>query len=162
MIFTMPALSRSLADYLAPELPEAAFYADPNQQGTRQPALFLRQTFAKIAPQPGGMVLRKLGLDLVYLVRFFSVDEESRLQTAADVMDQTLEVFPYSAEEGGKTVSLRAYDRHWEITDSTLHYKFELRLRMTRAEDAVLMQSIQDLNMEVKPSILEFYMEVKP
>lgn len=151
MIFTMPALARSLADYLAPELSGASFYADPNQQGTRSPALFLRQTHAKISPQPGGLFLRKLGLDLVYLDRFYTVKEESRLQAAADKIDQQLETFPYAAEDGEKPVRIRTYDRHWEITDATLHYKFELRLRLTRAEDAALMQSIQALNMEVKP-----------
>ncbi len=36
MIFTMPALSRSLADHLAPVLPGASFYADPNQRCQRQ------------------------------------------------------------------------------------------------------------------------------
>ena len=149
MIFTMPDLSRSLANYLAPQLPGVSFYADPNQQGTKSPALFIRQTFAKIAPQTGGLVLRRLGLDLVYLDRFYTVDMESRLQAAADVMDLMLETFPYSAEEGEKPVRLRAYDRRWEITDSTLHYKLELRLRLTKAEDTALMQSIQELNMEV-------------
>lgn len=148
MTFTMPALARSLADCLSPELPGASFYADPNQQGTRTPALFLRQTFAKISPQPGGLVLRELGLDLVYLDRCYSVDEESRLQAAADVMDRQLETFPYAAEDGKKPVQIRPYDRHWEIADSALHYKFKLRLRLTRAEDAALMRSIQELNME--------------
>ena len=145
MIFTMPALARSLADYLSPELPGASFYADPNQQGTRSPALFLRQTFAKISPQPGGRILRRLGLDLVYLVQPNVVDVESRLQMAADVMDEYLETFPYQGAQ------LRTYERHWEITDSALHYKFDLRLLLTRVEDGVLMQSIQALNMEVKP-----------
>ncbi len=149
MTFTMPALARSLADYLSPELPGASFYADPNQQGTKTPALFLRQMYAKISPQASGLVLRKLGLDLVYLDRCFTVNEESRLQAAADVMDQLLETFPYTAEAGGKPVRLRTCDRRWEITDSALHYKFELRLRLTRVEDAALMQSIQELNMEV-------------
>ena len=151
MIFTMPALSLSLANYLSPELPGASIHADPKQQGTKSPALFLRQTHAKISPQPGGLFLRRLGLDLVYLNRFYTVEEESRLQAAADVMDLMLETFPYSAEAGVETVRIRTYDRHWEITDSTLHYKFNLRLRLSKAEDAVLMQSIQELNMEVKP-----------
>ena len=150
MIFTMPALSLSLANYLSPELPGVSIHADPKQQGTRSPALFLRQTHAMISPQPCGLFLRRLGLDLVYLDRFYTVEEDTRLQAAADVMDLMLETFPYSAE-GEKPVRIRTYDRHWEITDSTLHYKFELRLRLSRAEDTVLMQSIQELNMEVKP-----------
>ncbi|MDE6901665.1 MAG: hypothetical protein K2P22_02850 [Lachnospiraceae bacterium] len=150
MIFTMPALARSLANYLAPELPGTSFYADPNQQGTRSPALFLRQTTARLSPQPSGIFLRRLGLDLVYQEQFHTVREDSRLQAVADVMDQLLETFPYVAEGGGQPVILRTYDRHWEITGNVLHYKFQLRLRLTRAEDVALMRSIQELNMEVR------------
>lgn len=148
MTFTMPALSRSLADYLAPSLPDVSFYADPNQQGTASRALFLRQTNARITKQVGGRFLRRLGLDLVYLEQLNSVDAETRLQAAADVLDQRLETFPYSSEEE-KAVLLRTYERNWEISDSTLHYKFDLQLWLTYEEDAALMMSIQELNMEV-------------
>ena len=70
MIFTMPALARSLADYLAPSLPDVSFYADPSQQGTASRALFLQQTNARLTKQMGGRFLRRLGLDLVYLEDF--------------------------------------------------------------------------------------------
>ena len=146
MTFTMPALSRSLADYLAPSLPDVSFYADPNQQGTASRALFLRQTNARITSQVGGRFLRRLGLDLVYLEQLNSVDAETRLQAAADVLDQRMETFPYSSKEE-KAVLLRTYERHWEIMDSTLHYKFDLQLWLTYQEDAALMQSIEELNM---------------
>ncbi len=148
MTFTMPALSRSLADYLAPSLPDVSFYADPNQQGTASRALFLRQTNARITSQVGGRFLRRLGLDLVYLEQLNSVDAETRLQAAADVLDQRMETFPYSSGEE-KAVLLRTYERHWEIMDSTLHYKFDLQLWLTYQEDAALMMSIEELNMEV-------------
>ena len=148
MTFTMLALSRSLADYLAPSLPDVSFYADPNQQGTASRALFLRQTNARITSQVGGRFLRRLGLDLVYLEQLNSVDAETRLQAAADVLDQRMETFPYSSGEE-KAVLLRTYERHWEIMDSTLHYKFDLQLWLTYQEDAALMMSIEELNMEV-------------
>lgn len=148
MIFTMPALARSLADYLAPSLPDVSFYADPSQQGTASRALFLRQTNARLTKQMGGRFLRRLGLDLMYLEDFNTVDGDSRLQAAADVLDQRLDTFPYSSG-GEKPELLRTYERRWEITDSTLHYKFDLQLWLTYKEDAVLMQSIQELNMEV-------------
>ena len=70
MIFTFPALSRSLADCLAPDLPGVRFFAGPTQQGAKPPMLFLRQTHASISPQTGDRFLRKLGLDLVYLEQF--------------------------------------------------------------------------------------------
>lgn len=148
MNFTMPALSRSLAIYLSPSLPDVSFYADPNQQGTADRALFLRQTNARITKQVGGRFLRRLGLDLVYLEQLNSVDAETRLQATADVLDQRMETFPYSSGEE-RAVLLRTYERNWEISDSTLHYKFDLQLWLTYDEDAALMMSIQELNMEV-------------
>ena len=151
MNFTFPALSRSLADCPAPDLPGVRFFADPAQQGAKPPMLFLRQTHASISPQTGGRLLRKLGLDLVYLEQFNRLGADSRLQEAADVLDLRLEVFPYRSATGEEPVLLRTYDRSWEITDSALHYKFQLRLRLTAAEDAALMRSIQELNMEVDP-----------
>ena len=151
MIFTMPDAARSLADYLSCELPDVHFYANPNQQGTELPALFLRQTNAGITKKMGNRFLRRLGLDLVCLERPNIVDSDSRLQTAADVMDRMLETFPYKTGEE-KPVLLRTYERNWEITDdAALHYKFYLQLWLTREEDAALMQSIQELNMEVIP-----------
>lgn len=149
MTFTMPGLARSLADYLAPFLPGVDFYADPNQQGTAPRALFLRQTNAKITKRMSGRFLRKLGLDLVYLEQLNIVDTESRLQAAADVLDRRLETFPYSGGGDEKPILLRTYERRWEITDSTLHYKFDLQLWLTPDEDAALMMSIETLNMEV-------------
>lgn len=142
MIFTMPALARALADYLSPQLPGAAFYADPNQQGTRLPALFLLQTNARISSHVGGRLLRRLGLDLIYLERPNEPDADSRLQAAADVLDLCLDTFPYVQPD----VRLRTYDRRWEIAEETLHYKFNLKLWLTRQEDAVLMESIQKLH----------------
>ena len=150
MIFTLPGLSRSLADCLAPDLPGVRFFADPAQQGAKPPMLFLRQTNARIAKKMGERFLRRLGLDLVYLERLNIPDGDSRLQAAADVMDQGLETFPYRGG-GERPVLLRTYDRHWEIAGGELHYKFELKLWLTYQEDAALMSSIQALNMEAVP-----------
>ena len=100
MIFTLPGLSRSLADCLAPDLPGVRFFADPAQQGAKPPMLFLRQTNARIAKKMGERFLRRLGLDLVYLERLNIPDGDSRLQAAADVMDQRLETFPYRGGGG--------------------------------------------------------------
>ena len=145
MTITLQSLSRALAEHLATELPGVSFYADPNQQGTAVPALFLRQTNAKISKKMGNRFLRKLGLDLVYLVQPNAVDTDTQLQAAADVTDENLDIFPYDG------VFLRTYDRRWEITGGALHYKFDLNLWLTKSEDTVLMQSIQELNMEAKP-----------
>lgn len=148
MIFTIQDISSSLADYLAPELPGVTFYDNPNQQGTKPPAVFLRRTNARIAKKMGDRFLRTLGLDLVYLEEFNQVGMEDRYTATADILDQMLETFPYT-EKGGEPALLRTYERKWDIIDSVLHYKFDLKIWVSREEDAVLMGSIQTYTEEV-------------
>ena len=149
MRFTMQTLTRSLADYLAPFLPGMTFYDNPNQQGTRMPALFLQRTKAKIAAKTGGRFLRELGLELVCLIDFNQVDMERQYTGVADVLDERLDTFPYRAWVDSGPVLLRTYGRDWYIRDDALHYKFDLKLWVSRAEDAVLMRSIQSCTEEV-------------
>lgn len=149
MTVTMQALTRSLADYLAPALPGVTFYDNPNQQGSRMPALFLQRTKAKITGKTGGRFLRELGLDLVCLIDYNQVDMDSRYTRVADVLDEQLDTFPYRPGEQGGFALLRTYGRNWYIQDGTLHYKFDLKLWVSRAEDAVLMRSIQTYTEEV-------------
>lgn len=111
MTFTMQALTHSLADYLAPAMPGFTFYDNPNQQGTKTPAMFFRRTRAKITKRLGGRFLRQLGLDLVCLVEYDLPDMEDQYTAAADVLDERLDTFPYSSGEGGESVLLR---RLWE------------------------------------------------
>lgn len=145
MTVTMQGLTRSLADYLAPALPGVTFYDNPNQQGTRLPALFLQRAKANITKKLGGRFLRQLGVDVVCLVDYNVVDMEDQYTHVADVLDEMLDTFPY----GGEGALLRTYGRNWYIRDDALHYKFDLKLWVSREEDAVLMQSIQAYTEEV-------------
>lgn len=149
MTFTMQALTRSLADYLAPAMPGFTFYDNPNQQGTKTPAMFFQRTRAKITKRLGGRFLRQLGLDLVCLVEYDLPDMEDQYTAAADVLDERLDTFPYSSGEGGENVLLRTYERNWYIQDNALHYKFDLKLWVSRGEDYALMRSIQSYTEEV-------------
>ena len=149
MTFTMQGLTRSLADYLSPHLPGMTFYDNPNQQGTKPPAMFLERTKAKIASKPGGRFLRELGLDLVCLLDYNQVDMDSQYTRTADVLDERLETFPYRGAPGAEHALLRTYGRNWYIQDDALHYKFDLKLWVSRGEDDALMRSIQTYTEEV-------------
>lgn len=141
MNFTISTIAKSLADYLAPSFPGVTFYEDPNQQGSKAPMLFLQQRYAYVEPRRNnGYYLRRIGLDLTYLVDYNLPDLQQQYQQAAEQLDLLMETFPYS--DGTDNALLRAYDREWRIDLDALHYKFELQVWVTIPETAVKMQTM--------------------
>lgn len=149
MNLTVSTVSKSLADYLAPILPGVAMYEDPNQQGSQPPCMFLQVRYGRLSREMSGYWLRRLGLDLVYLLDYNLPDLQRRYQTAGEALDIALETFPYSdGVTEGKTVLLRTYDREWNIDLDELHYKFELRERVNTPEQFAKMQTM-DLDEDI-------------
>lgn len=141
MNFTISTIAKSLADYLAPSFPGVTFYEDPNQQGSKAPMLFLQQRYAYVEPRRNnGYYLRRIGLDLTYLVDYNLPDLQQQYQQAAEQLDLRMETFPYS--DGTDTALLRTYEREWRIDLDALHYKFELRVWVTIPEDGVKMETM--------------------
>lgn len=132
MTFTVSTIAKSLAGYLAPVLPGVAMYEDPNQQGSQPPCMFLQTRYNRLKLEMGGYWLRTLGLDLTYLLDYNLPDLQQRYQAAAEALDLVMETFPYSdGEAEAEPVLLRTYDRSWKVDLDALHYKFELRERVT-------------------------------
>lgn len=141
MNFTISTIAKSLADYLAPSFPGVTFYEDPNQQGSKAPMLFLQQRYAYVEPRRNnGYYLRRIGLDLTYLVDYNLPNLQQLYQQAAETLDLRMETFPYS--DGTDAGLLRTYDREWRIDLDALHYKFELRVWVTIPKDGVKMETM--------------------
>ena len=141
MNFTISTIAKSLANYLASSFPGVTFYEDPNQQGSKAPMLFLQQRYAYVEPRRNnGYYLRRIGLDLTYLVDYNLPDLQQQYQQAAEQLDLLMETFPYS--DGTHNALLRTYDREWRIDLDALHYKFELQVWVTIPETAVKMQTM--------------------
>ena len=149
MNFTLSNLARSLSDYLAPTLPGVTFYEDPNQQGSKPPMMFLQTRYSSLTLETGGFWRRRLGLDLTYLLDYHLPDLQRRYQAAAEALDPVMETFPYSDGAAEGTVLLRTYDREWRIDLDALHYRFELRERVSIPETYPKMQSM-DYDEELK------------
>lgn len=149
MTFTISAVSKSLADYLAPYFPGVTFYEDPNQQDSRPPMLFLQQRYAYIQPRrQSGYFLRRIGLELTYLLDYNLPNLQQLYQQAAESLDLAMETFPYS--NGGETALLRTYDREWRVDLDAMHYKFELQVWVSLPKGGTPMQSIQDYSEVIK------------
>ena len=134
MNLTVSTIAKSLADYLAPSFPGVMFAEDPNQEGAKPPMLFLQSRTGRLERETGGYWLRILGLDLVYLLDYNLPDLQQRYQAAGEQLDLLLETFPYSDGTAEGTTLLRAYDREWNIDLDELHYRFELRERVSLPE----------------------------
>lgn len=141
MNFTIQTIAKSLANYLASSFPGVTFYEDPNQQGSKAPMLFLQQRYAYVEPRRNnGYYLRRIGLDLTYLVDYNLPNLQQQYQQAAEQLDLLMETFPYT--DGTETGLLRTYDREWRIDLDALHYKFELQAWVTIPEDNVKMETM--------------------
>ena len=141
MNFTISTIAKSLAGYLAPSFPGVTLYEDPNQQDSKPPMMFLQQRYAHIEPRRNnGYYLRRIGLDLTYLVDYNLPNLQQMYQQAAETLDLLMKTFPYSDETDAAL--LRTCDREWRIDLDALHYKFELRVWVTIPEDSVKMETM--------------------
>lgn len=148
MNFTVSTIAKSLADYLAPTLPGVTMYEDPNQQGSEPPMMFLQQRYSYITRETGtDWFLRRIGLDLTYLLDYNLPDMQRQYQQAAEALDLVMETFPYS--DGEEATPLRTYEREWRIDLDALHYRFELRERVMIPRPEVKMQKM-DYDEEVR------------
>ena len=148
MNFTVSTIAKSLAGYLAPVLPGVTYYEDPNKQGTKTPCLFLQTRYTRLEHETGGYWRRILGLDLTYLVDYNMPNMQQLYEAAAEALDLVMETFPYSDGAADGSVLLRTYDREWNIDLDALHYRFELRERVTLPETFQPMETM-DYNGEV-------------
>lgn len=142
MNFTITTIAQSLADYLAPVLPGVTMFEDPNQQGTTIPAIFLQQRYSYIQKQTDGYYIRRIGLDLTYLEDYNLPDLHQKYLLAAEALDLVMDTFLYSDGEKEEPTRVRAYDREWTVDLDALHYKFELRERVTVQEVSEKMQEM--------------------
>ena len=149
MNLTVSTISKSLADYLAPSFPGVTFYEDPNQQDSKPPMMFLQTRTNRLTLETGGFWRRTLGIDLVYLLEYNLPNLQQLYQAAGETLDLLMETFPYSDGETEGTVLLRTYDREWNIDLDELHYRFELRERVSIPEKYVKMQTM-DYNEDLK------------
>lgn len=143
MNFTISTIAQSLASYLADTLPGVTMYEDPNQQGTECPCMFLQQRYSYITRETGtDWYLRRLGLDLTYLLDYNVPNQQRQYEAAAEALDLVMDTFPYTDGSEMPPVLIRTYDREWRIDLNELHYKFEIRERVYIPETAVKMRTM--------------------
>lgn len=142
MNYTVETIADALAAHLAPVLPGVSFYKNLNQQEMKKPCIFLQQQYGSIKPETGGYFLRTIGLDLICMEEE-EKDLQERYQKTAETLDLHLKTFPYTDGIQSEPVLLRPEKREWKVEEDGLHYRFELRERVTIPKTEVKMQTIE-------------------
>lgn len=124
--FTLELLHQAIGEAVCTALPGVTVYDNPSQQGTRLPALFITcRGTQRIEDQIGGRWLRKLRYDLCYLERHNRPDLGERYIRAAEALDGALESVSYP--DG---LPLRLEKRGWFVELDSMHYQFDLNIRV--------------------------------
>lgn len=142
MNFTISTIAQSLAAYLAPSFPGVTFYENANQQGTDAPCMFLQQRYSYIKVKTANRFLRTIGFDLTYLEDYNLPNMQQLYQTAAEALDEVLEMFPYTDGTTEGTELLHTYEREWRIDLDGMHYKFELQVWVDAPTTGTPMESM--------------------
>nr|DAM72203.1 MAG TPA: hypothetical protein [Caudoviricetes sp.] len=154
MNFTVSTVAKSLASYLAPHFQGVTFFESPNQQGSTPPCMFLQQRYAYIEHRLSGRYLRRIGLDLTYLVDYNLPNMQELYQQAAETLDILLDTFPYSDDTASEPTLIRTYNREWRIDLDAMHYKFELQTWVYLPEDFNPIQTM-DYHQEVRDEAVQ-------
>ena len=100
MIFTLENIINNLAGVLKAQYPDYPVYDSPNQQGTKYPCFFIFFMPSEISGQIDGRFLRDLGVDIVFVQQRNIVNGNKEIYEIADYLDEVLELFAYSDENG--------------------------------------------------------------
>lgn len=148
---TMSGLTSSLADMLAAAFPDAAIYANPNQQGTEVPCWFINYVPSnKLVRDVGRHFFREIMVDLVYELEYNRVDLFDRYLEAAEIVDDALVRLPYKFGDGSE-LPLQIKEREWKVSNDALHYQFKIKARVIKERvDPVKMQEIESLTETMK------------
>lgn len=148
MTFTLEQLTESIAGLIKERYPDIPIYSNPNQQGTKTPCFFIFFMPSETRDEMDRRSRRVIGIDVVYLVKRNIPDVYDQLVSAADHLDNILELIPYS--DGEALVKLRTFDREWKIDDGELHYQFSLKVIVSEPDDTPAIRSMETYKGGVK------------
>lgn len=149
MIFTLENIINSLAGVLKAQYPDYPVYDSPNQQGKDYPCFFIFFMPSEISGQVDGRFLRDLGVDIVFVQQRNIVNGNKEIYEIADYLDEALERFAYSDENGASGL-IRTFERQWQNEDQELHYKFHIRERVYIPRKEIFMERLEEDSTYVK------------
>ena len=149
MIFTLENIINNLAGVLKAQYTDYPVYDSPNQQGTKYPCFFIFFMPSEISGQIDGRFLRDLGVDIVFVQQRNIVNGNKEIYEIADYLDEVLELFAYSDENGASGL-IRTFEHQWQNEDQELHYKFHIRERVYISRQQIPMEILEEDRTYVK------------
>lgn len=146
MNFTLENLLQSIGNKLKEIYPDTPVYTNPNQQGTKTPCFFIFFMPMEMEPRVGRRMLRKIGIDVVYITERNIPDAYDIMNLVGDMLDFELEFIPYADPyaDGEEIYKLRTFDREWKMDDGELHYQFYVKPVVSTPDNTPLIEEIEE------------------
>lgn len=126
--YTPDGINQALAAAILAAIPGVHIYDNPNQQGTKLPAVFISYRGDQpIQRQIGGRWMQTLKFDLSYMVELNLPDTGDQYRTAAAALDDTLDTLVMA--DGSTLLTTK---RSWHTDLDALHYQLDLPVRLKR------------------------------
>lgn len=151
MIFTLANIINSIAGQLKSLYPDIPVYRSPSYR-TDPPCfyIFLTQS-ADIEDEPSRRLVRTLPFDIVFVQQRNVADQNEYLYRMLDILDEHFDLLTYS--DGESTCLLHCNERSARVEDQELHYLFTIKQRVSLAEIADYMKTLEKINVEIETEI---------
>lgn len=142
MTFTIEKIMQSISSALTAKYTDYPVYTSQMQQGISVPCFFISLMPSGIDTEINNRWMRDMGIDIVFIQERNIVNRSEEIFEVQDFLDDALDLIPYSDGEG--TALLHPSDRSADIEDGELHYKFHLRVRVSKERTQQMMQKIEE------------------
>ncbi len=147
MTFTIPKLIDSIAGQIAALYPDADIYDSPTFD-TDYPCFYVFVFNPSISDGVDGRDMRKIGIDIVYVRQRNESAQNKDLNEVSEALDEAFDTITYV--DGEETATLHTHERNTTTEDQELHYKFEIRQRVSKPIEHTYMAELEDNDVEIK------------
>lgn len=152
--YTIIGVIQSIASYLKDNFPDVSIYNNPTQQEVNLPCWFINLIpYSGTVKELSNRYVRTFSFDLVYKHQYNETDLYDNYLSVADKIDELLYInYKYNDEE----YTIRTYNRNISIGLDALHYKFMIKVRVSKDEvETPFMKIIEELNIYVEEAPVE-------
>ena len=152
MTYSLIYVLSSIAHILSTQY-DIPIYISAVPQGVVTPCFFISPMPMTSRSQIDSRIYNEVSLDIVYMMEPNAINVTTSAYEVIDFLNENLETFDYYEEDDDDpTGVMHTYDRSVSFQDMDMHYNCTIKARGHIEVDETLMQSLEDINYEIKQS----------